>query len=96
MRGVRIGNRAIMFIGTQPRFIKDAYGNIGVGFKNQDNEFYASNIYKRIWTFKQLIKWRRLIGKNNYAILDKKGSEWVRSDDIEREANRDEHGYYIN
>jgi hypothetical protein len=62
MKGLQMGNRAIMYIGAHPEFKKDDYGNSVVSFKNCKNEYYSSNIYRRIWTFKQLLRWRRLVG----------------------------------
>lgn len=71
MKGISIEDRAIMFIGAHPKFEKNNIGQRLVTFKNRRNKYYASNIYKRIWTLKSLIKWRRLIGKNNKCIVRK-------------------------
>ena len=68
MRGIKIENRMIMYIGANPVYSKDDHGNKTVSFSNCDFNYYATNIYKRIWTLKELIKWRRLIGKTSRCL----------------------------
>ena len=68
MRGVRVGNRMILFIGSHPEYSRDEYGNKVVRFSNRSGEYYQSNIYRKIRTFKQLIKWYRLIGSGSRVI----------------------------
>ena len=68
MRGVKIDNRMIMFIGAHPVFSKDEYGNKVVSFSNVNSAYYAKAIHKRIWTFGELRKWRRLIGKTTMCL----------------------------
>jgi len=77
MKGVQIENRAIMYIGAHPEFKKDDHGNSVVNFKNCKHEYYASNIYLRIWTFKSLLKWRRLTGRGT-RVLSKNCFKWQR------------------
>jgi len=63
MRGVQMDDRAIMFIGANPVITTSDCGNKMVAFSNHDNQYYMSAMYKRIWTFKELLKVRRLVGK---------------------------------
>ncbi len=68
MKGIQVENRAIMYIGANPKFKKDDFGNTVVSFSNCTSEYFASNIYCGIWTFKSLLKWRRLIGGNTKCL----------------------------
>jgi len=54
-----------MFIGKNPTFKYDEDYDIKiVTFDNIYGEFYTKNIYKRVWSFRSLCKWRRLICNN--------------------------------
>lgn len=77
MKGLSIENRALMFVGANPTFKKDEYGSSVVTFTNHDLEYYPSNIYKRIWTFKELMRWRRLLGKGPRCVQCNYG-QWSR------------------
>jgi len=91
MKGVCIYYRCILFIGVTPIVPKDIkreykihgycdedfYKRHYISFKNQDYTYSKSNKLCTIWTFKQLIKWRRLLPKNGYKCLEKKLSEWI-------------------
>jgi len=68
MRGVKIENRMIMFIGANPVFFETLSGDKILRFSNNRSAFYKGNIYKRIWTYRELIKWRRLIGKTTMCL----------------------------
>ena len=78
MKGISVGNRSIMYIGANPTFRVDDYGNRVVTFSNCKHEYYASNIYRRVWTKKALIKWRRLIGDDTRCLV-KTGLKWQRA-----------------
>ena len=57
-----------------------------VGFENQDDLFWSKNsLYKRIWSFKQLLRWRRLIPKK-YECLEYKCFRWhkIESPEVKR------------
>lgn len=68
MKGLQIDNRRVMFIGAVQAFSKDDYGNSVMNFKNSPHRYYADKIYKRIWTFRQLMKWRRLLGSKTTVV----------------------------
>jgi len=68
MRGIKIENRMIMFIGSNPVFSETLSGDKILRFSNNSAAFYKDNIYKRIWTYRELIKWRRLIGKTTRCL----------------------------
>ncbi len=68
MRGIKIENRMIMFIGSHPVFSETLSGDKILRFSNNNAVFYKKNIYKRIWTYRELIKWRRLIGKTTMCL----------------------------
>lgn len=82
MNGIRIENRAIMFLGADPiepldtktemkihGYVDENYQKSKISFKNQKYTYYKSNKYCTIWTFKQLIKWRRLLPKDDSRCL---------------------------
>jgi hypothetical protein len=77
MIGLRYENRAIFFIGSHPKYGIDSFGMKVVRFKNREKEYYADRIYRRIWTFKGLIKWCRLTGKD-IRCLERKWFKWRR------------------
>ena len=68
MRGIKIEKRMIMFIGAHPVCAETLSGDKILRFSNNDATFYKDNIYKRIWTYRDLIKWRRLIGKTTKCL----------------------------
>jgi len=84
MQGVRIDNRAIMLLGARPCEPKDTkdemriHGYIDkeaqrlkISFENQDYTYWKSNRYKIIWTFKELIFWRKMLPSGNSKCLEK-------------------------
>jgi hypothetical protein len=75
MKGLQIDNRAFMFIGARATFLKDEYGNSIMSFSNNEHQYYTDRIYKRIWTFKQLMKWRRLLGKE-MKVVEHRNFRW--------------------
>ena len=90
MKGVCIDDRCVLFIGAYPTcphkykdkeikiqgYCDEAYLKFLVEFKNQEFTYYKSNKLCTIWTFKELIKWRRLLPKEGYTVLEKKDKEW--------------------
>jgi len=77
MRGIEIDNRAIMFLGANPVFTKDEYGNKVMRFSNCKYEYYKDRIHTRIWSFKGLINWRRMVGSDT-KFLQKVSGKWIR------------------
>lgn len=84
MKGMHIENRAIMFLGAYPikprdtkdelrihGYIDESYQKLKISFKNQKYTYYKSNKYKTIWTFRELLKWRRLLPKDDSVCLEK-------------------------
>ena len=78
MKGICVEDRCLLYLGVNAEYSKDDYNNTLVSFSNRkqiyggERYFYYSNrLYKRIWTFKQLIRWRRLLGKSGEAVLRK-------------------------
>ena len=57
MKGVQIENRAIMFLGIDTELVYDDYGYPELKFSNMKANYYRNNIYKRIYTFKELLTW---------------------------------------
>lgn len=86
MKGACVDDRCLLFLGANAIYSKDDYNNTLVSFSNRkqiygdDRYFYYSNkIYIRIWTFRQLIKWRRLLGKSGERVLRKNAlNKWER------------------
>jgi len=83
MRGAHIDNRALLFIGSSAIYIRE--DNIGyVEFRNMNNIFnkpyryYSSNIYKKIYSRKELKKWRKLLGDRHEAVLEYRCMDWRR------------------
>ena len=89
MKGIQIQNRAIMFLGANPRppkdkarliethgYVDDSIQSLKISFKNQNDTYWKSNMYCRIWTFKGLIKWARILPKNGNAVLELKYGKW--------------------
>jgi len=77
MKGIQIDNRAIMFLGINTKLTKEKLYNHNVlEFSNHSSQYYTSNIYKRIYTFKQLLKWYRLLGKKDSKCLEYKSFKW--------------------
>lgn len=73
MRGIGIDGRFIAFLGANPKISTNDYGNKVISFSNRTNEYYADNIYKKIHTMKDLIFWRKLLGKDVKCIKKENG-----------------------
>jgi len=73
MRGIGIDGRFIAFLGANPKVRINEYGNKVISFSNRGNEYYASNVYKKINTMKGLIFWRRLLGRDIKCIKKESG-----------------------
>lgn len=65
MKGIQIQNRAILFIGVDADFSREHE----VKFSNHKQPYWRSNILKRIWTFKELLEWRRKLPENSSRCL---------------------------
>jgi len=91
MKGIQIDNRAIMFIGAYPieprdtveeirihGYVDDSFQKLKISFKNQTATYYKSNQYKTIWTFRELLKWRRLLPRDDSRVLEKTLTGWKR------------------
>ena len=77
MKGIQIDNRAIMFLGIDTELGKEKYyGSSILKFSNMTSKYYPSNIHKRIYTFKQLLKWRRLLNRTNSECLEYRNFKW--------------------
>ena len=77
MKGIRIDNRCVFFIGYDADYYLNEYSNKVVKFKNMPGEYYARNIEYRVWTIRNLIKWRRIIGNSTrHAVLEKTKYGW--------------------
>jgi len=89
MKGIQINNRAIMFLGATPisprdreeemkthGYIDESYQKLKISFKNQKYTYYKSNVHKVIWTFKELIRWRRMLPKNDSRCLEYRNLKW--------------------
>ena len=77
MKGAHVGNRALLFMGANPKYKVDDYGNTLISFSNTgDDWYYESRIYIKIYTRRKLIKWRRLLGKNKRTVLERRIGKW--------------------
>ena len=91
IKGVSNGNRAIMVLGARPLkkshqvdkdirthgYATDIVLNHTISYENQkDLSWYKSNIYLTIWSFKELLYWRRLLPNNGYKCLEYKNGKW--------------------
>lgn len=77
MKGLGIDGRFIAFIGAHPEIKINEYGNKEVSFSNRRCNYYYGNVYKKIYTFKDLIFWRRLLG-HDIKYIKKQGKTYVR------------------
>ena len=90
MQGIKIDNRAVMFLGANPikpldtseqlktfGYIDKEIQEMKISFKNQKFTYWKSKMYCRIWTFKQLIKWARLVGGKGSKVLEYKNNKWI-------------------
>ena len=88
MKGIKIGNRSIMFIGANPieprdttkelkihGYIDEKHQNRKISFKNQTETYWKSNKVKAIWNFKELMYFRRIIG-TGYKCLEYRKGKW--------------------
>ena len=97
MKGVRIDNRALLFLAAcpiTPRNLQEEYKIHGycdedfhrkhyISFKNQKFTYSKSNMLCVIWTFRNLLKWARLLKTNagDYQkVLEYKNKDWVNID----------------
>lgn len=90
MKGCRVDNRQVMFIGSHPTVIVNDYGVKIIKFKNVKGDYYFNNIYKRVWTFKELLQWRRKIGSQKvvgWGVLELREGKWEK---IIKEGDSDE------
>ena len=92
MKGLCINSRCVLFIGAYPTFpykgkreeIKtqgyydEDFLKSLVEFKNQKYTYYKSNKVITIWTFRQLLKWRRLLPREGHRILEKRNNKWYK------------------
>lgn len=93
MKGGCINNRCVLFLGAYPSFPykhrakelkihgycdEDYYIKSLIEFKNQKYTYLKRNKLYIIWTFKDLIKWRRLLPKNNHIVLEKRNNKWYK------------------
>lgn len=82
MKGIQIENRCIMYLGAHPIKPRDGQSKstIYISFKNKKGIYLRSNTYKKIHTFKQLIRWVRLLSDGNRCFnskcLEYKNFEW--------------------
>ena len=91
MKGIQIGNRSIFFIGAYPipprdtkteieihGYIDKNAQSMKISFNNQPLTYWKSGIYRRIYTFKQLLRWRRLLPHTGSVVLEKRFHKWDR------------------
>jgi len=89
MKGIQIENRAIMFLGARPippkdrkreiethGYVDEGYQKLKISFENQKYTYWRSSRYKIIWTFKDLIRWRRMLPKDDSRCLEKVKGQW--------------------
>ena len=89
MQGIQIDNRAIMFLGARPcepkdrrreldihGYVDESAQRLKISFENQELTYWKSNRYKIIWTFKELMYWRRMLPNNNSKCLEKTNGKW--------------------
>lgn len=94
IKGVGNGNRRIFILGARPLTISHQYykmveihgydtdDHLRMSFQNQDDmTWFKSNKYKTIWTFKELIFWRRLLPNNGFKCLEYKKGKWCKITD---------------
>jgi len=84
MKGVCINNRCVLFMGAYPIKPKDIaksykihgycdedfYNKHYISFENQNYTYSKSNRLCTIWTFRQLIKWRRILPRHGFETLE--------------------------
>jgi len=93
MKVLCYNNECILFIGAYPTYPNrykneqlKLYGYCDedslkhlIEFENQDLTYLKSNKVCTIWTFRQLLKWRRLLPKDdNWRVLEKTFNGWKR------------------
>lgn len=93
IQGVTNGNRAVMSLGARPLEVPNIYyeeirihGYCDktvlencISYQNQPNmSWYKSRIYTRVWSFKELMRWRRLLPSKGFRTLEKIGGKWYR------------------
>ena len=78
IKGVQVNDRAVMTLITIDSSYDSKYT---IKCTRTGKEFYKSSIYKNLYSFKQLMKWGRLLASSRtkplyWTVLEKRGAEW--------------------